>query len=263
MALDLPPLRLGSSGAEVGNWQAFLIERGYRDGQGEPLRVDEAFGLRTQQASRIWQSGHGLVPDGVIGARSRAVAVPEGFIQFLQARNFTHVPSSRTIDLIIIHDMEYPETPEGAEWCASFFAAPTAPQASAHYSVDSNSIVQSVRDGDVAWHAKGANHNGIGVEHAGYAKQTRAQWLDDYSQRELAISARLVARLCRLYAIPIAYVDAADLRPTSLGARALRGLTGHRDATVAFGIVGGHTDPGPNFPWDVYLQLVRNAGASA
>ena len=57
---------------------------------------------------------------------------------------------------ITIRDMEYPELPTSAEWCAEFFAGKAASQASAHYSVDSNSIAQSVRDRDVAWHAPDA-----------------------------------------------------------------------------------------------------------
>ena len=253
MPLALPALKLGSSGAEVGNWQRFLAAA-----LGDlPLTADESFGPRTRQATKIWQLANKLVTDGVVGPRTRDLAVSQGFIQFLQAKNFTRPSSSRSIDRIVIHDMEYPERPEGAEWCAQFFAGVggmTAPRASAHYSVDSDSVVQSVRDGDVAWHAPGANHNGIGIEHAGYARQRREEWLDDYSRRELEVSARLTARLCRLYAIPVEYLDFAALKAGK------RGLTGHRDVSSAFG--GSHWDPGESFPWDVFVSLVTSAGRS-
>ena len=252
MALTLPNLRLGSSGAEVGNWQRFLASRGFRDGTGRPLSADESFGPRTVHASRSWQAVHKLVPDAIIGPTSRRVAANQGFIQFLQAKHYKPVPSSRVIDLLVIHDMEYWEVPEGAEWCAQFFAGPNAPIASAHYSVDVNSIVQSVRDGEVAYHAPGANHNGIGIEHAGFAKQSRAEWLDDYSRAELALSAQLAARLCRLYSIPITYVSAANLHTGA------RGFTGHHDVSLAFG-KSTHWDPGPAYPWDEYLRLVQIA----
>lgn len=173
-------------------------------------------------------------------------------MQFVQAKNFT--PANRTsIRLIVIHDMEYPEKPTGAEWCADFFAGRngmTAPKASAHYAVDNDSIVQCVRDEDVAWHAPGANADGIGIEHAGYANQTRAEWLDDYGVAELQLSSQLVAELCAKHDIPPVRISAAEMKAGAVG------ILGHADVTLASG-KPGHTDPGPNFPWDWYLERVR------
>ena len=238
-----PLLRLGSVGPGVQNWQRFLA-----DALKEPLAIDAAFGPKTERATRAWQSANGLGADGIVGPKSRAFAQARGYVAFFPAKNFTPT-TGRTIDLIVVHDMEYPETPEGAEWCAGFFGGTGAPKASAHYCVDNNSVVQCVRDSDVAWHAPGANHNGIGIEHAGYAKQTREQWLDDYSRAELALSARLVAQLCGTYGIPMKWLDAAALKT-----RGARGITGHHDVSQAFG--GTHWDPGKNFPVDFYLALI-------
>ena len=257
-----PLLHLGSTGPGVQNWQRFLNsnERGRaRPERSESealvplpfnasLAIDGAFGPKTDRATRAWQSANNLQADGWVGPGARAVAVKQGYIPFLPAKNFT-ATTGRTIDLIVIHDMEYPETPTGAEWCAGFFAGLSAPRASAHYSVDNDSIVQSVRDSDVAWHAPGANSNGIGIEHAGYAKQSRSEWLDDYSRAELTLSARLVSRLCKTYGIPLEWRDASALKK-----RGARGITGHSDVSRAFG--GTHWDPGPNFPIDFYLALV-------
>ena len=240
-----PLLHLGSTGPAVQNWQRFLNEA---LAVKEPLSVDGAFGPKTERKTRVWQLANALQVDGVVGPRSRVLAMQQGYIPFFPAKNFT-ATTGRTIDLIVIHDMEYPETPSGAEWCAGFFAGPSAPRASAHYTVDNDTIVQCVSDSDVAWHAPGANNNGIGIEHAGYAKQSRDEWLDDYSRRELTLSARLVSRLCSAYGIPHQWLDAAALKK-----RGARGITGHRDVSLAFG--GTHTDPGPNFPIDFYLALV-------
>ena len=241
--LNLPPLRLGSRGPEVQNWQRFLNET-----TDAGLSADGAFGPRTAHATRAWQVIGALKADGIVGAKSRELAIAHGFVQFLEARHLTRT-AGRTIDLIIIHDMEYPETPTSAEWCAQFFAGPHAPHASAHYSIDRDSIVQSVRDEDVAWHAPGANHDGIGLEHAGYAKQSRADWLDDYSRAELALSAKLAARLCRTYGIPVVWLDVDEVRS------GLRGITGHAQVSKAFG-KSSHWDPGLGFPSDHYIGLI-------
>lgn len=243
--LIFPLLRVGSTGPGVQNWQRFLNESLYQD----PLSVDGAFGPKTERATRIWQGSVALTVDGIVGPKSRTLAQRRGYIPFFPAKNFTPT-TGRTIDLIVIHDMEYPETPEGAEWCAGFFGSVQhAPRASAHYAIDADSIVQCVRDSDVAWHAPGANHNGIGLEHAGYAKQARDEWLDDYSRKELSLSARLTRRLCSTYGIPLVWLDSDALKK-----RGARGITGHRDCSLAFG--GTHWDPGPNFPIDFYMALV-------
>src|SRR5215212_8419951 len=123
-------------------------------------------------------------------------------IPFIGARNFTR-GRSNAIDVLVIHTMESPEKPDTAESVAHWFAGTTAPEASAHYCIDANSVVQCVRDEDVAWHAPGANHNGLGFEHAGKAAQTAHDWSDDYSMKCLELSATLVAQKCKEYGIPV------------------------------------------------------------
>jgi N-acetyl-anhydromuramyl-L-alanine amidase AmpD len=172
-------------------------------------------------------------------------------LKFIQARNYTRVTSpARNIDLVVIHTAEYPELPESAEWVANYFAKPGAPKASAHYMVDASEVIQGVWDKDVAWAAPGANHNGIQIEHAGYAKQTKKDWSDDYSKRMLARSAKLTARLCRKHNIPVRWVSPSQLRAGR------RGLTSHANVSAAFKR-SSHWDPGPNFPVTVYLRLVK------
>lgn len=168
--------------------------------------------------------------------------------EYVQARHFTPT-SGRQIDLIVVHDMEAPEKPGTAERVAAWFAGATAPRASAHWCFDSDSAVRCVRDRDVAWHAPGANHNGLGYEHAGYARQTREEWLDPYGRAMLEVSARQARLDCRQYAIPVRFVDAAGLK------RGERGITTHREVTEAFRR-STHWDPGPGFPMDHYLTLV-------
>ena len=170
-------------------------------------------------------------------------------IPFVQARNFTR-GRTNAIDVLVIHTMESPEKPDTAESVANWFAGSTAPEASAHYCIDANSVVQCVQDGDVASHAPGANHNGLGFEHAGRAAQTTADWSDEYSKAMLEQSAQLVAQKCAEHHIPVVWLRPADL------CAGKRGITGHVDVSNAFRR-SDHHDPGTSFPIEAYLALVK------
>lgn len=169
---------------------------------------------------------------------------------FVKARWYTPVVGApRSVRLIVIHDMEYPEVMTAAEDVARYFAS-TATHASAHICVDADSIVQCVKDRDVAWAAPGANNDGIQVELAGYGRQTRADWLDVYSTALLNKAADAVAQYTLKYPhIPIKHLTNDELR----NGRA--GIIGHYQASAVYK-GSDHTDPGPNFPWDVFLPLV-------
>lgn len=169
--------------------------------------------------------------------------------RYIQARNYTRT-SGRNIRLIVIHDMEAPESARTAENVGAWFAGPTAPQASTHFNLDSDSIVQNVDVRDVAWAAPGANHDGIQFEHAGYAKQSLGEWLDAYGIAMLDQSARLAASLCREYGIPVRRLTVAQLRGGA------KGFIGHVDATNAYRL-SDHNDPGAGFPWAWYLARVN------
>lgn len=177
-------------------------------------------------------------------------------MRFVQAANYTPVPPPRNINLLVIHDMEAPEKGETAETCAAYFhnqAKSSRTGSSAHYCIDNNSVVQCVRDHDVAWAAPGANHDGLHFEHAGYARQGRHEWADDYSTAMLKRSARLVARKCKRHNIPIRFLSPAEVKAGRSG------ITGHLQITESGigGTAGTHTDPGANFPWHRYIRYVR------
>ena len=264
-------MKRGDKGSNVADWQTFLNERGFYDAAGHTLAVDGVFGTRTEQATKRFQEVHGIVQTGIASAATIAMAekvsetppppptdpsrVDDSLpaIKFIQARNYTKLSTPRKIDLIVIHTMEAPEKPTTAENVAAWFAGPSAPRASAHYCLDSDSVVQTVREEDVAWHAPGANRNGIGIEHAGFAKQTPADWADEFSTAMLAQSAQLVAEICKRYDIPVTRLTPADLKNKK------RGICGHVDCTNAFSDGVGHWDPGPSYPWASYLAQIREA----
>jgi N-acetyl-anhydromuramyl-L-alanine amidase AmpD len=169
-------------------------------------------------------------------------------VDFIQARNFT--PSrGRHIDLLVIHSMENQEKPGAARQVAQWFAGPDAPEASAHFCIDSHEVIQCVRETDVAWAAPGANHNGIHLEHAGMARQTAEDWADVYSASMLDVSIRLATSLCKAFGIPPELVGVAGLKVGR------RGITTHAYVTQAFKL-STHTDPGLEFPLLDYCRRV-------
>ena len=155
----------------------------------------------------------------------------------------------RTIDLIVLHTMEAAEGNGAALSCARWFQNPRS-RLSAHYCVDATAVIQCVRDEDVAWHAPGANHDGLGIELAGRASQSRREWADRYSTAVLENAAALAAGLCRAHAIPALWLWPPHLRAGR------RGVTSHAAVSEAFGR-SSHTDPGAGFPIERYLVLVR------
>jgi N-acetyl-anhydromuramyl-L-alanine amidase AmpD len=157
----------------------------------------------------------------------------------------------RRVDLVVLHTMETDEREGAALRCAHWFRDPRS-RLSAHYCVDAHAVVQCVRDEDVAWHAPGANHDGLGIELAGRARQSRREWADPYSTAVVARGARLTAELCRRHAIPAVWLWPPDLRAGR------RGITTHLAVSEAFGR-STHWDPGPGFPTERYLALVQAA----
>jgi N-acetyl-anhydromuramyl-L-alanine amidase AmpD len=150
--------------------------------------------------------------------------------------------------------MEAPEKGDTAEAVARYFATLDR-KASAHYCCDRDSVIQSVRTKDVAYAAPGANHDGVHIELAGYARQTVEEWADDYSKAMLQLAAQLCAKvLCGKFTIPIVYLSAEMMRakPDS------RGFTTHAEVSKAFH-KSTHTDPGKAFPIVDFLALVRAA----
>lgn len=172
---------------------------------------------------------------------------------FVQARWFTPVTGKRAVRLIVIHDMEYAERPDAAEIIAHDFATrgPDS-KASAHICVDNNSIIQCVKDNDIAYAAPGANSDGIQVELTGFGSQTRTEWLDFYGIALLAIGSDAVAQYCLKFGIPPIKLTVAQVAD-----KQTKGICGHVDVNSAFHL-SSHLDPGPNFPWDYFINSVRN-----
>ncbi|MFJ2082598.1 N-acetylmuramoyl-L-alanine amidase [Micromonospora chokoriensis] len=138
-------------------------------------------------------------------------------------------PGSHQVNRVVIH-----LTQGSYAGAVSWFQNPAA-QASAHYTFRSSdgAVTQSVREKDIAWHAGNWTYNtqSIGIEHEGFVDN--AAWLTDAMYRA---SAALTRSLATKYGIP---KDRAH-------------IIGHNEVPGAT-----HTDPGPNWNWTYYLQLVN------
>jgi N-acetyl-anhydromuramyl-L-alanine amidase AmpD len=170
-------------------------------------------------------------------------------MQFRQARHFTQA-NRKTVDLIVIHSAEVGETAEIAEQLMERCAV-TDRKASWHYAVDADSVTMSVKEEDVAWHAPGANKNGIGIELCGRASQSADDWADNYSSRVVARAAKVCAAICTKWNIPAKFVPADALL------RGQRGITTHAEVSKAFK-KSNHTDPGPSFPMERLIEMTRH-----
>jgi N-acetyl-anhydromuramyl-L-alanine amidase AmpD len=170
---------------------------------------------------------------------------------FVQAKHFIKVTQRRRVRLVVMHSMESFEKGTTAEDCAEDFRTTERP-ASAHLCIDNNSIVQSVLDNNIPAAAPGANRDGIHLELAGFAKQTKDEWLDDYGKALLENAAEAAGQYCLKYDIP-----ARRLSNEELAAGEAKGFVSHGQVSEVFK-KSSHTDPGPGFPWEFFLGRVED-----
>jgi hypothetical protein len=159
-----------------------------------------------------------------------------------------------SVQLVVIHDTEGSSQSESAEDGAAYDARRTD-GTSTHYFHDNNSTVQCVLTADQAHTARTqGNRRGIHHELCAKASFSRSKWLsEDYGLPMLRRAAKQVARDCKKWGIPV-----RKLTPGQV-ADGVKGICGHVDITKAFPQDNGtHTDPGPNFPWDTFIDMVRD-----
>ncbi|MYZ35381.1 MULTISPECIES: N-acetylmuramoyl-L-alanine amidase [unclassified Streptomyces] len=140
-------------------------------------------------------------------------------------------PDDYVVDRVVIHVVQ------GSYQVALKVFRDPAHGAASHYVVRKDGhVAQMIRELDVAYHAgnRAYNERSIGIEHEG--------WVDRKSSFTDAMyrsSARLTAGICARYEIP---VDREH-------------IIGHVEVPGT-----DHTDPGPYWDWDRYMELVREAG---
>lgn len=103
-----------------------------------------------------------------------------------------------------------------------------------------------------------SNNNGLHISFVGWAadpkrntKMLRADWLaEEKNYRTLSRGAWQIARWCKKYNIPPTYI----FHPALVDGA--KGITTHNESRLAFGVTT-HWDPGPDFPMDVLITLVK------
>lgn len=168
---------------------------------------------------------------------------------------------NKPIKRIVIHSAVIPCEPGRARQLARMNREGTG-GGSWHYAVDPDEVIQCSHDGVICWHAP-PNANSIGIEMADWPEplpapegsprwdrlRSRWRWNDRNHRKMLNRTARLTARLCLAYGLPIKYRTAADL------AAGKRGITTHAQVSAAFG-QSTHWDPG-FWPRYGFMRKVR------
>lgn len=138
---------------------------------------------------------------------------------------------------VVIHTIE--GTDEGAE---SWFRNRQAGGVGAHVIIgqEKTRTIQTTDLDNMCWHAVGANSEYVGIEHEGFARYSKVQWLSKVNRKLLRASANRAAWICWHY---------------KLGApKRGRNVFGHVDFPK-----GGHHDPGAGWPWSFYMWMAGRA----
>jgi uncharacterized protein (TIGR03382 family) len=138
------------------------------------------------------------------------------------------------VDHIVIHDTE------GSYASSIAWFKDTSAKVSAHYILRSSDgeVTQMVAEKDIAYHDKCFNTTTVGIEHEGFLADPD-HW---YTEAMYIQSAKLSAYLAAKYGIVVNHGN----------------IIGHGEAPDC----SDHTDPGPGWNWDHYIDLVQSAGAA-
>jgi len=149
--------------------------------------------------------------------------------QYIPADSTNYSPGGITdVQYVVVHTMQ-----GSYAGSISWFQNPVA-DVSAHFCMraEDGEITQMVRLADKAWHVGNSNPVAIGIEHEGYVDDP--SW---YTWPMYTRSAQLARWLADRHGLPL---DRDH-------------IVGHVDLPNQT-----HTDPGPNWNWDLYMALVRD-----
>lgn len=226
-------------------------------------KQDGVFGPGTEQKIIAWQIRKRLDPDGIVGPLTwdamfgdTPAAKSDTVADGVSNRRWPNVVVRRNVEcqssrggarpvLIVLHSTEGQNVPGSASDLAGLadFFNRLAVQASSHVGVDGDgNSSRMVPDDMKAWTCAGFNPVSLNIEQIGFAAQK--EWLP----AELRETARWIAYWSRKHGIPVqrgAVRGAGVTRP---------GVIYHSDLG-SYG--GGHSDPGPAYPFEKVLEYAR------
>lgn len=167
-------------------------------------------------------------------------------IPFVQGRN-AYADADGTKYAIAIHNTSNDAT--AADEAA--YATRRTDGTSSHFYVDSSTIIQSLDTDDRAGHAgsRQGNEHAISFEIMGFNHWKRERWIKSVAWDKLGM---VCATICKRYGIPVQRISPNVMRQNPK----VRGFYSHDDMRLAWGGTT-HTDPGPNFPWDILFSSVN------
>jgi N-acetyl-anhydromuramyl-L-alanine amidase AmpD len=174
----------------------------------------------------------------LVAAATASAAPPPA--DLAAATNYTHATrEARQIRFIVIH------VTEGSFAGSVAWLRDPRAHASANFIVSRNGdVAQLVPIHDIAWHAGNWAYNvrSVGIENEGYVADPAG-----FPLREYKATARIAATIARRSLIPI------DRRH----------IIGHSDVPdpndpLQGGGIDGHSDPGPHWRWNFFMNLVRD-----
>jgi N-acetyl-anhydromuramyl-L-alanine amidase AmpD len=205
------------------------------DGTGQPppsrRAVLRGAAAATAATAAVTAAGAGTASAAAPGPSPAAVDHPGALWLPAAPANYRAAlrPRSHPVDTVVVH-----VTQEHFADAVAVFQDPGR-KTSAHYLVRSadGRIGQCVREKDIAWHTgdPDGDSRSIGIAHEGWVNSSA--W---FTEAMYASSAALTAAVCARYAIPLDRTH----------------ILGHHEVSPAT-----HTDPGANWDWEHYLDLVR------
>lgn len=154
------------------------------------------------------------------------------------------------ITRVVIHATVSPCQRGGARANARYFQSPNS-GGLAHYIIDPGELIGCCDEDTACWHAP-PNHGSIGVELCD--PQTGDDWGDPDHHAMLQLAAELVRDICTRRGLPIVWLTPSELLAGDTG------ITGHAQVSQAWHKTD-HTDPGPYFPTDHFIELVAGPAA--
>lgn len=157
--------------------------------------------------------------------------------------------------LIVIHSVEAPARAGLAYSLATGWMQTAG--TSVHSLNDPGESVDMVALDTIAYHVGGGNSYGIGNEHTGYAAWDFKTWTSEPAFSALKVGAKKAAHQAAILGIPLRWLSVAQVRDG-----VSKGFCTHNDCRLAFGGTT-HTDPGPGFPYAIFMQMVQQYASNA